>query len=369
MKIAIDAYPALFQSGGVSRYAKALISALAEAEESYQRLVLFYNQFRKFGPAWKPDSVKCLTRQFFCPRRLLQGLWNHMKWPPIEYFCGPLDVFHGLHFVLPVARRARRIVTVHDLTYLKYPNYFLNRDLNEQGYRRELPLGLERTDVVIAVSQKTKEDLIELMKFPEERIRVIYEGVESRFLKHVEGKGAKLIREGYGLTRPYIVYLVGTPEPRKNLMNTVAAVRKAAPDLTLVLIGPKDSFRMLLGGDDRNIKFTNVVPDSNLPALLSGAKISLYPSLYEGFGLPVLESMACGVPVITSNKGALPEVAGDAALLVNPEDVESITAAILELLSNEDLKNNLKASGIERAAQFTWQKTAAKTLSLYRELI
>jgi glycosyltransferase involved in cell wall biosynthesis len=369
MKIAIDAYPALFQSGGVSRYAKSLINALADAEASYKRLVLFYNQFREFRSVWKPESAKCLTRQIFCPRRLLQGVWNFMKWPPVEYICGPIDVFHGLHFVLPVVRKARRVITVHDLTYLKYPNYFLDRNLNEQGYRRELPLGLERADVVIAVSQKTKEDLVELMKFPEERIRVIYEGVEPRFLNHVEGEEAKLIRECYGLTQPYIVYLVGTPEPRKNLKNTVAAAKKAAPQLLLALIGPQEPLQALLAGNSHNTVFLDVVPDAHLPALLSGAQISLYPSLYEGFGLPVIESMACGVPVITSNHGALPEVAGDAALLVDPEDVESIAGAISELLSDENLKTNLKALGIERAAEFTWQKTAAKTLSLYRELI
>lgn len=292
-----------------------------------------------------------------------------MKWPPVEYFCGPIDVFHGLHFVLPAVRSARRVLTVHDLTYLKYPNYFLDRNLNEQGYRRELPAGLERADVVIAVSQKTKEDLIELVKFPEERIRVIYEGVESQFLNHVEGKDAKLIRERYGLTQPYIVYLVGTPEPRKNLINSIVAAKKSAPKLPLALIGPQEPLQALLAGNSCNTVFLDVVPDAHLPALLSGAQISLYPSLYEGFGLPVIESMACGVPVITSNQGALPEVAGGAALLVDPENVGSIADAISELLNDHALQDHLKAAGKKHAADFTWQRAAEATLSLYRELV
>jgi glycosyltransferase involved in cell wall biosynthesis len=300
---------------------------------------------------------------------MLQNAWDTFEWPPIELLCGPVDLYHGLHFVLPPVRKARRVLTVHDLTYLKYPEYFSDRNLNEHGYRQELPRGLKRADVVIAVSQQTAEDLIDLMKVPVEKVRVIYEGVAPRFFKHVESKKAMAIRERYGLTQPYLVFLVGTPEPRKNLKNTIAAARKASPNLTLVLIGPQNPIKSLLNGDFRNIKFTDIVPGNHLPALLSGAKISLYPSLYEGFGLPVLESMACGVPVIASTQGALPEIAGGAAILVEPKDVDCIAGAISELLHNDALQNHLKAAGKNRAAEFTWQKAAEATLSLYREVV
>jgi glycosyltransferase involved in cell wall biosynthesis len=284
-------------------------------------------------------------------------------------FCGKIDLFHGLHFVLPPVRKARRVLTVHDLTYLKFPDYFSDHHLNERGYRRELPRGLSRADAVIAVSQQTGEDLIDLMNVPEEKVRVIYEGVDSHFFNHVESKETVAIRKCYGLTRPYLVFLVGTPEPRKNLMKTVTAVCRAAPHLTLALIGPQKPLKLLLSGDFHNINFTDIVPEDHLPALLSGAKISLYPSLYEGFGLPVLESMACGVPVIASNRGAIPEITGGAAILVEPEDVDCITSAISELLHNDALQSRLKAAGKKRVAEFTWQKTAEKTLSLYRELV
>jgi glycosyltransferase involved in cell wall biosynthesis len=207
------------------------------------------------------------------------------------------------------------------------------------------------------------------MKYPEDRIRVISEGIEPYFLNHVEGKKAELIRQRYGLNRPYLVYLVGTPEPRKNLKNTVAAAQKAAPQLFLALIGPQKPLELLLNENSHNIIFLDVVPDEHLPAILSGAKVSLYPSLYEGFGLPVVESMACGTPVITSNHGALAEVAGDAAFFVDPEDIDSIADGISELLSNEELNRILHTAGIEQAAKFSWQKTAEETLSLYKELI
>jgi alpha-1,3-rhamnosyl/mannosyltransferase len=185
----------------------------------------------------------------------------------------------------------------------------------------------------------------------------------------VTEKEAADIRALYDLAIPYMVFLVGTPEPRKNLIKTVAAARQAAPHLTLVLIGPKKPLKLLLNGDFHNIKFTGIVQEKHLPALLSGARISLYPSLYEGFGLPVLESMACGVPVITSRKGAIPEVAGDAALLVDPEDVGDIAGAISQLLNDDVLQNRLKTAGKNRAAGFTWQKAAEETLSLYREFV
>jgi glycosyltransferase involved in cell wall biosynthesis len=368
MRIAFDAYHALFQSGGIARYARGLISAIAEIQKN-SHLTLFYNRFCEKGKPWRPPNGNSRIKQVFVPRRLLQGTWETIKWPPAEFFCGSIDLFHGLHFVLPPVRNAHRVLTVHDLTYLKYPDYFLNHDMNECGYRRELPVSLARADAVIAVSQKTREDLIEILKVPQEKIRVIHEGVDAHFFCHAEEKDQAAIRVLYDLSSPYIVFLVGTPEPRKNLIKTVTAAHQAAPHLKLALIGPQKSLKSLLKDDFHNINFTGVVPEEHLPALLSGAQISIYPSLYEGFGLPVLESMACGVPVITSRMGALPEVAGDAALLVDPENVSSIAGAISELINDDVLQSRLKIVGRKRAAEFTWQKTAEATLSLYRELV
>lgn len=368
MRIAIDTYPALFTSGGIARYARALISAAAEIDTTTE-FVLFYNRFRERGVAWKPDSGRCTVRQAFFPRRALQTMWDFAGWPPIEMFCGSIDLFHGLHFILPPVRSAHRILTIHDLTYLKYPAYFAERSLNERGYRRELPRGLTRADMVIAVSQKTREDLIELLKFPEERVRVVHLGVDHRLFSQPDDEKAETIRNSYGLSRPYLIFLVGTPEPRKNLLRTLAAVRKAAPQFSFVLVGPKTPLQEMLHGDVRNITFTDVVPEKHLPALLSGATISLYPSLYEGFGLPVLESMACGVPVITSDRGAIPEIAGDCAVLVDPENIDGIAEAISELLRDETHRDRLRTMGKKRASEFTWQRTAEETLSLYRELI
>ena len=368
MKIGIDVYPAFFQAGGIARYARALINAIIRENDPPQDLVLFYNRFRERRTAWKPDNDQLSIRQWVFPRRLVNGLWNRFAWPPIERWCGHIDLFHGLHFVLPPVRKALRVLTVHDLTFLKYPNYFSDRRLNERGYRQELPSALERADKVIAVSEQTRDDLVQLMHFPPERIRVIHEGVDLAFFMPVDPHQAVLIQHRHGLKTPYIVFLVGTPEPRKNLDRTLAAVKKADPHIQLAMVGPKEKLRRLISEENRNVIFTGNISDHHLAALLSGAAVSLYPSLYEGFGLPVLESMACGAPVITSDRGSLPEVAGEAALIVDPENTSQITDAIVTVLQDESLRHRLVERGRARAARFTWEKTARETLALYREL-
>ena len=369
MKIALDGYQTLFPAGGISRYTRSLIIALTEMTDPPLELVLFLNRFRESGTIWKPEGDRCIVRQFFFPRCLTWRAWNQLKWPPIELFCGNIDLFHGVHFVLPHARKARRVLTVHDLTFWRYPNYFLNREMNERGYRRELPAALTRADAVIAVSHRTREDLIEIFGFSEHRVRVIHEGVDHDVFRPLGREQVRPILERYGLSTPYMIFLVGTPEPRKNLMRAVKAARLAAPGLPLVLIGPSERIKTLVGRHDTPIIITGIVPEAHLPALLSGASLSLYPSLYEGFGLPVLESMACGAPVIASNRGALPEIAGGAAMLVDPENTNELADAISILLTDEQLQSRLKSAGTQRAAEFTWKRTAAETLSLYRELL
>lgn len=368
MKIAIDAYHALYPSGGIARYSRGLITALLEVAPQ-EELLLFVNRFRAQGKIWNPGKGNISTREVLFPRRLLQGIWEMIDWPPIELFTGAIDIFHGLHFVLPPAKKAKRVLTVHDLTYLRFPHYFTDRALNKRGYLHELPDGLARSDIIIAVSSKTRDDLMELLKVPESKIRVVPEGVDSRFFAVPENRKTAVLKRQYNLPGSYLIFLVGTPEPRKNLKRTVIAAMKAAPDMPLVLIGPPEPLRKLLGQTTDKLLFPGIVPDDHLPALLSGALVSLYPSLYEGFGLPVLEAMACGVPVITSDRGSLPEVAGGCALIVDPDDTDAIADAISQLLLDGDLRKALVHEGKARAAGFTWQKAAIETFKLYREIV
>ncbi len=368
MRIAIDAFQALTPAGGVARYARSLIAAMA-AEVDCGEILLFYNRFRGNGALWRPPGTSLAVRNVPVPRRLLQGLWQAVSWPPIEMLCGRIDVFHGLHFVLPASRRTRRVLTVHDLTYLKHPEYYRDARLNDRGYRQELPRALSQADAVITVSRKTRDDLVDLLGFPAERVRVIHHGVAERFFAPAASQNQELIRRHYRVTRPYAIFLVGTPEPRKNIARTVAAVRRAAPSIDLVLVGDRHCLLPLIGVSKEHLIFTGTVPEDHLPALLTGATISVYPSLEEGFGLPLLESMACGVPVMASNRGALPEIAGGAAMLVNPEDIEDMVHGLSTLLNDEALRQQLAQAGRRRAADFTWERAAAQTAALYRELL
>lgn len=367
MRIGLDAYQAGHAYGGIARYVRSLVSALAAAAPSDQ-FVLFSNHFRTPEARWRPDGANVSRFNLRVPRRLVQACWNRLSWPPVEALIGPVDIFHGTHFVLPAVRAAKRVLTVHDVAFLRHPEYFSDQPLNEWGHRRELPAALARADVVIADSRSTRDDLVDCLGYPKERIRVILLGVERSFFVST-GADLSAVEARYGLVRPYIVFLVGTPEPRKNLLRTIAAARRAAPELPLVVVGHAASIRALLGGETRGMLLPGAVPDADLPLILHGAEIALYPSLYEGFGFPAVEALAAGVPLITSDRSSLPEVVGDAALLVDPESEEEIAAAIRLLLGDSTMRGELVRRGRARARELSWEATAQQVLELYRELV
>jgi len=241
--------------------------------------------------------------------------------------------------------------------------------LNRQGYLHELTESLKRADAVIAVSTSTKNDLVELLNYPEEKVHVIHEGVEAHFFIGENKQKVKKTLMHYGLEKPYMIFLVGAPELRKNLQRTIRAAFRAAPKVPVAVVGPEQELRSLLGSMAECVHFLGFVPDEDLPVLLKGAEISLYPSLYEGFGLPILESMAAGTPVITSNLSSCPEVAGDVAVLVDPYKEGEICSAITALLEDDTRNQAMREAGIKRALTFTWQKAADEVLKLYDELM
>jgi glycosyltransferase involved in cell wall biosynthesis len=366
VRIGIDVYQAAFRYGGIPRYVRALVPALSAAAPSDQ-FILASNHFRAPELRWRPGGANVTHVQLRVPRRLMQTCWDRLGWPPVESFIGAVDIFHGTHFILPPVRAAKRVLTVHDVTFLRHPEYFSDQVMNERWHRQELLVALGRADAVIADSRNTMDDLVEILGYPKERIRVIPLGVEPNFFVDSEAS-MPAVKNRYGLDRPYLVFLVGTPEPRKNLQRTVAAARLAAPDLPLAVIGPPESIRTILGSESRGVILPGLVPDADLPLILHGAELALYPSLYEGFGLPALEALAAGVPLITSDRSSLPEIVGNAAVLVNPESVEEIAEAIRVLLADSDRRKRLVELGRIRARELSWDRTAAQVLHLYRAL-
>jgi glycosyltransferase involved in cell wall biosynthesis len=303
----------------------------------------------------------------------------------VEWFTGPVDIFHSTDFVLPPVRQARTILTVHDLTFMRLP------ECAEAGLRAYLnkvvPRSIERADLVLADSHSTKNDLIELLGVSPDKIEVVYAGVERRF-RPMEGEIAlQRVRKRYGLDFHFILSL-GTLEPRKNftgLIEAYALMRGNRADfhtcqgmgdrgLKLVIAGGKGWLydgvfaRVEELGLENEVIFPGFVADEDLPALYSLAELFVFPSLYEGFGLPPLEAMACGTPVVISDRPSLPEVVGEAGLMVEATDGQELARAMEQVLTDENLRREMREKGLKQAEKFTWEAAAGKLLDVYGRL-
>ena len=308
-------------------------------------------------------------------KRWLERLWYRLHLPlSIETWTGPVDLFHQPDFVLPPVRSGTpTVLTVHDLSFVREPDSVMpgmTRHLN-----RWVPWSVEQADHVIAVSEATRQDLIDLYQTPPEKISVLYHGVTPEFRPIRDPYCLAQVRQKYGPGPQPFILSVGTIQPRKNYQRLLQALAQIDPAYRLVIAGSKGWYYETifaevkkLGLADR-VYLPDFVADADLPALYSAASLFVYPSLYEGFGLPVLEAMACATPVIVSNRSSLPEVVGTAGLLVDPLAVEAMAATIAEVLANQDLQRQLVQNGLIQAAKFTWHDTVVRLLNLYQSIL
>ncbi len=287
-----------------------------------------------------------------------------------------LDLVHDPTGVAPLALcPAKRVATIHDVFPLSIPGY--SAALESLIYRVWLPWIVTRLDAVITDSRCSQRDICKHLKMPEEKVIPIPHAAGSHFHPVEESEISPVLRR-YNLVQPYILY-VGSVEPRKNLLRLLEAyalLRGSSPHYRLVIVGARNYWKsspVAQAVEDKGLQdsvtFTGYVADEDLPALYSGADLFCFPSLYEGFGLPVLEAMACGTPVITSNTSSLPEVAGEAALLVDPYNLQDITAAMRQVLEEPGLAEDLRQRGLQRAAGFTWEETARRTIAVYEQVL
>lgn len=402
MRVALDYTTGIYPGAGIARYTRSLVWALA-ALDTKNRYSLFYAA--RGLPSPTPESAQ--ARELFSKHRNFRGvpvpfsvrqmfaIWQRLRLPiPLEVFTGKCDIMHSPDFVSPPHRSGADIITVHDLSFLVVPE--CAQPKLAAFLSKTVPAAVRRADRIIAVSHQTKRDLVRLLNVPEGKIVVAHNGVDRQFLDWKQGQQQRTKEDGTLLTLPpsafdpdalrkklnlparFILH-VGTLEPRKNLKRLVEAYgtlmqNDEAEDVALVLAGRQGwlyepilraAEKVNRAGNGGRVLFVDYVDDIDLPLLYNMAEVFAYPSLYEGFGLPAAEAMACGTSTLVSNDGALAEVVGDAAVIVDPQSVESIAGGLKRLLEDDTLRARLAEAGPRQVAQFTWEVAARKVLEVY----
>jgi glycosyltransferase involved in cell wall biosynthesis len=295
---------------------------------------------------------------------------------PIEFIMGKIDIFHGPYFFLPNCLLCKTILTIHDLMVFRHPEF-----LEPEGvtyYKKRIHSSIKRADAIISVSNFTKNEIVELFDIPENKVRVIYNGISSIFRPIKDRIRIEEVKSKYGIKGQRYLLFVGNIEPKKNIETLIHAhaelCKSSGYKYPLLIVGNKTWYFKNVWEVvqrrhvERNIIFTGVINDEDLPFLYNGAEVFIFPSLFEGFGIPAIEAMACGTPVIASNRTSIPEIVADAALYVDPLNISEMVEAIDKVLSNSQLREQLIQKGLKRSQYFSWEKTARETLSLYREI-
>jgi len=373
MHIGIDAHAIGARQGGNETYIANLIKSLAEIDGD--NLYTIYLADAGAAAQWRESFA---TRYKNFSLRLLPPPTPLVRVPvylTYELFRRPVDVLH-VQYTAPPFCRVPVVVTIHDLAFERMPETFTRRG------SFQLKLTVRRTAKkaarIATVSEYSRQDLLDIYKLPPEKVVVTYNGVESSFTTQPSVQNeVEEIRRRFGISRDFLL-AVGSLQPRKNLVRLIRAyarLRSERQDFRpqLVIVGRKlwlaneifDEVKKQRWADD--VILTGYVADEDLPALYRAARAFVYPSLFEGFGLPPLEAMACGTPVVTSDVSSLPEIAGDAALLIDPNDERALANALIEVVNNDRLRAELREKGIAQAKKFTWRDAAEKTLRLYQE--
>lgn len=377
MRVGFDATPAVTQGAGIGRYTRELLRALAALDTSSE-----YRLIYAASAASARHPLPDLPPNFHSRRLPFHDIWLARAWHraqlplPVNWLTGPIDLFHSPDFTLPpMARGTRTLLTVHDLSFVRDPDSAV--DVLRAYLNRVVPRSVARADHVLADSLATRADLMELYGTPAEKISVLYSGVNERFQPVRDPVALSAVRARYGLGDGPFILAVGTLQPRKNYVRLIQAFAQLPAELNevrLVLAGGRGwLFDAIFAEVERlrlreRVLFPGFTDDADLPALYSAARVLAYPSLYEGFGLPILEAFACGTPVVTSTASSLPEVAGDAALLVPPTDVDALAAALQAALTDEALRAMLNQKAQARLALFSWDKSARQLLDTYHQV-
>ena len=367
MRVAIDARK--LHDFGIGTYIRNLLRQLARIDRQTEYVLL--------SPAADLDVASQLGPNF---RAVLEPSPNYSFSEQVHV---PLvlrrerpDVFHAPHYVLPAAVTCRSVVTIHDCIHLMFPQYLPNKMAYAYA-RAAMWTAVKRSDRILTVSEASKRDILHFFNVAPEKIVVVYNAIDDHFWLTPPDEEVARVRERYQLDHEFILY-VGNIKPHKNLVRLIDAFgelrRTGFEDLKLLIIGDEisklPSLRRAVHGHKlhKHVRFLGYVSDDTLRVLYRLASLFVFPSLYEGFGLPPLEAMASGTPVVTSNQSSLPEVMGDAAVLVDPYDVGSIVEGMRRVLADSGLAADLRRRGPERAREFSWARSVEKTRTVYEQV-
>ncbi len=371
--IGIDGRSMTGSPTGVGRYVRNLISGLLELPELGETRLRVYIP----GPADLPEDRRLEVMRL---SRVLAGpldnvfTWNHLRLP-LHVAGHRVDLLHGPFYTLPAFCPAPAVVTIHDITFDLHPEWYTPKArLAFSGFAAA---SARKARHVLTVSERSRADIMERYGIPAERITAVPLAADPGLRRVEDLRRIEEVCGALGARRPYLLH-VGAITPRRNLprlLDAFARLRMRVPDVSLVLAGPVEAPSPALEpelearGLRGVVRAAGYVKPEDLAALYSGATALVYPSLYEGFGLPVIEAMAMGVPILASATSSIPEVAGDAALLVDPEDAGAIEAGLVRLMNDDALGRDLIEKGLRRAALFSWRETARRTLAVYRQAI
>ena len=368
MRIGIELTPLTYTLTGVGYYARHLVRELATLAGA-EHLRGFIAGTRVLESELPGIAVK----RFPLPPRLLNPLWKYAGWPCVDTVLGGVDVYHAVNYVLPPLKQARGVLSIHDLGFLRNPGWTHPRIA--APFQKTIRLDAARADAIIACSRATKEDIVSLLGVDPDKVHIIYDAADTAFVPIERERAEERVREALGISPPYLLF-VSTVEARKNVTGLLSAFAEADIPHKLVIAGaPGWGSEAALAeaeyrGLSERVVFTGYVPDRSLfPDLYSAADAFVFPSWYEGFGLAMLEAMACGCPVIASNTSSLPEVGGDAPVYVDPGDIEGLSQQMERVAGDEALRASMREKGLAKARDFSWRRCAEETLACYGRLL
>lgn len=379
MKIGVNTLFFQFQATGSGQYLSHLLNALAEIDHHNQYILLGPQPIASLPVTAYPYQTHPVPRLLSKSDNLEKVVW--------EQFTGPqaarqqkVDLLHIPYFAPPLFPLMPTVVTIHDVLSLRLPAYQPNSKV--KAYTNLIVRSARRSSHIIAPSMHAKQDIIEMLKIPAERIRVIYEAAGPEYRPITDPETLAAARARYGLGKRYVFYLGGL-DLRKNIPQLVRAFARLYeqikdPDLQLLIAGNPDKNKGPLFPDPRPLAAElgiskqivySYIEEEDKPTLYSDASLFVFPSLYEGFGLDPLEAMSCGAPVVCSNRTSLPEVVGDAALSIDPDNLQELVDAMYRVLTDTELQSDLRVRSLQQARRFNWHNAAEQTLAVYEEVL